>query len=89
MKTKSLIIILIVISSFSVKSQTPEKISGFSDIKLSYNISFIKDKPDFIPFGTGLEFTYNISKKFSGDFGITFKPTGKKIEDIYYPGDWG
>ena len=90
MKTKLLIIIFLVLAYNSVNSQTSDKITGFSDIKLSYNISsmsaggdhFKKDET-IIPFGVGLELNYILGKRYSIILGIEFRTTGQRIEDSY------
>jgi hypothetical protein len=96
MKTRLLIIFLIAINSVSVKSQISEKLTGFSDIKLSYNLSSMSAGGDhfkkgetIIPFGAGLELTYNLSKRFSSDFGIEFRTTGKRIADSFIISEFG
>jgi hypothetical protein len=89
MKTKSFILFLILANSIQLKSQTSEKITGFTDIKLSYTVSFISDDPFFTPFGSGLELGYSLGNRFSFDFGFTIKPTKKLIKDNLQWGDWG
>jgi hypothetical protein len=96
MKTRLLIIFLITISSVTLRSQTSEKLTGFSEVKLSYILSSMsaggyhfKKGETIIPYGTGLEFTYNLSKRFSSDFGIGFRTTGKRIVDSFVISEFG
>jgi hypothetical protein len=96
MKARMLIVFLVIIGSFSVKSQTSEKFAGFSYIKLSYNVSSMSAGGDhfkkgetIIPFGTGLEINYNLSKRFSFDFGFEFRTTGKRIIDSFIISEFG
>ncbi|OFY69995.1 MAG: hypothetical protein A2Y71_12085 [Bacteroidetes bacterium RBG_13_42_15] len=96
MKTKLLIIFLVTICSVTLRSQTSEKITGFSDIRFSYFLSSMsaggyhfKKGETIIPYGTGLELTYNLSKRFSTDFGIGFRTTGKRIVDSFIMSEFG
>lgn len=96
MKTKTFIVVLILVNTIPLKSQTANKIRGFNDIKFSYNISsmsaggnhFEKDET-MIPFGTAWELSYNLSKRFSTDIGIGFRSTGKRIIDGFVISEWG
>jgi len=90
MKTKWVFIIIITIFSIVGKSQTPERITKFTDFRISYNISSMSAGGDhfakgetIIPFGAGFEITYSLSKRFSSDFGIEFRSTGNRIEDSF------
>jgi len=86
MKTGWLIIIVFVISLTSGYSQTSDKQSRFTDIRLSYIISsmsaggghFRKDET-IKPYGAGLELTFNLSRRFSFDFGTGFRTQGRRI----------
>ncbi|RPI68345.1 MAG: hypothetical protein EHM47_14605 [Ignavibacteriales bacterium] len=96
MKTKSVIIILILVCSISLKSQTMEKTTGFSDMKFSYIISSMSAggnhfeiNETMIPIGIGWEMTYNLSKRFSTNIGIEFRTTGKRILDSFVISEWG
>ncbi|MFZ0280565.1 MAG: hypothetical protein WAL29_02865 [Bacteroidales bacterium] len=96
MKTKSAVIFLILISSSAVKSQTPEEVRGFSDIKFSYDISSMsaggehfRRNETLIPFGLGLELTYNLSKRFSTNIGIELRTTGKRTIDSFIISEFG
>jgi len=90
MKIKSLIIIIFAIFSAVGKSQTSERIAGFTDFRIFFNISSMSAGGDhfakgetIIPFGAGFEINYNLSKRFSSDFGIEFRSTGNRIEDSF------
>ena len=95
MKTKSAVIVLILISSI-VKSQTPEAVRGFSDIKFSYNISSMsaggehfRRNETMIPYGLGSELTYNLGKRFSTSIGIEIRTTGKRTIDSFIISEFG
>jgi len=96
MKTSILILILILTITISGKTQSSDKISGFSDIKFSYNISsmsagghhFKKDET-IIPWGAGIESSYNITKRLSTDFGIEFRTTANRVTDGFIISEFG
>jgi hypothetical protein len=96
MKTRLLIIFLVSLSSVTLRSQTSGKLTGFSEIKLSYILSSMsaggyhfKKGETIIPYGTGFELTYNLSKRVSSDFGIGFRTTGKRIIDSFVISEFG
>jgi hypothetical protein len=96
MKTRLLILILLVLVTKIAISQTSEKNTGFSDIKLSYALSsmsagedqFVKNESK-IPFGIALETNYSLSKKLSFSFGIEYRTTGNRITDSFMISDFG
>lgn len=96
MKTRLLIIILLVLITKTTISQTSEKNTGFSDIKLSYALSsmsaggdhFIKDET-MIPFGIAFETNYSLSKKLSFSLGLEYRTAGNRITDSFIISDFG
>jgi hypothetical protein len=88
MKTKLFVLSFFLIWCIPSLSQTSENIKGFSDLRLFYNVSFISEDPFTIPYGAGLSTSFTLNKRLSLDFGLTIKPTEKKIDDRTYPGDW-
>jgi hypothetical protein len=83
MKTRISLFILIFILPGIVKSQEISKITYFSDLKFSYNISSMtaggfhfKKNDSLIPFGFGVESSVLSIKRFSVDFGFEFRTTG-------------
>jgi hypothetical protein len=96
MKKKSLILILLTTFTTLGYSQTSDKKSGFTEVRLSYILSsmsaggdhFRKDET-IIPYGTGLELIFNFSKRFSSDFSIVFRTTGKRIQDTFVISELG
>ena len=96
MKAGLLIVIFISISSASVLSQAQVKAGGLSDIKLAYSVSSMsaggyhfKKGETIIPYGIGSEMTFNLSKRFSYDFGIVFRTTGKRVTDSFVISEFG
>ena len=96
MKTRLLIIIFLVLVSKTAISQTSEKNTGFSDMKLSFALSsmsaggdhFIKDET-MIPFGIAFETNYYLSKKLSFSLGLEYRTTGNRITDSFMISDFG
>lgn len=96
MKFGLLIIFLFTISSVTIRSQTSEKLTGYSEIRFSYCVSSMsaggyhfKKGETIIPYGTGLELTYNLSIRVSSDFGIGIRTTGKRIVDSFVISEFG
>lgn len=69
-------------------SQTSDNISGFTEFRFFYNLSFISEDPFTTPYGAGLSTSFTLNKRLSLDFGITIKPTAKEIDDRTFVGDW-
>ncbi len=96
MKTRLLIIIFLVIVSKTAVSQTSEKATGLSDMKLSYALSsmsaggdhFVKDESR-IPFGIAFETNYSLGKKLSLGLGLEYRTTGNRITDSFIISDFG
>ena len=90
MKIKLIFIVIVAIFSTVGKSQTSERITGFSDFRIFFNVFSISAGGDhfakgetIIPFGAGFEINYSLSKRFSSDFGVEFRTTGNRIEDSF------
>ncbi len=84
------------ICSIPVRSQTVEKLRGFSDLKFSYNISSMsaggyhfQKNETIIPYGIGSDLTCNLSKRFSASIGIELRTTGKRSLDSFIISEWG
>jgi hypothetical protein len=85
-KTKSLTIFcLIVLITCNLQAQDEK--NGFSDIKLSYNISSISAGGNhfstgetLLPFGAGLEFVYYLGKRTYVNLGFIFKTSGNQTQ---------
>lgn len=88
MKTRLCVFTFFLILCIPSISQTSENINGFTDFRLSYNVSFISEDPFDLLYGAGLSTSFTFNKRLSLDFGLTVKPTKKKIEDRTYMGDW-
>lgn len=89
MKTKLFVLSFFLTSCVPLISQTSENIRGFTDFRFFYNFSFISEDPFNTPYGAGLSTSFTLNKRLSLDFGVTIKPTEKKIDDRTFYGDWG
>jgi len=83
MKTRVIIFLLCIFLLRVSYAQPLEKISGFSEVKISYNISSMsaggnhfEKMETIIPWGSGIETVYDIIKRFSIGLGFEFRTTG-------------
>lgn len=74
-------------TSLSAFSQTSNS-RGFSELRLSYNLSFISEDPLTTSTGISFRSIYTLNDKFSIDAGMIIKPTRKEIKDHDFIGDW-
>jgi hypothetical protein len=88
MNIKTLLLVFLVMFANITLAQDKKK--GFSDIRFSYIFSSVsaeantfENSETLIPYGIGLETTYSLNTRLKTELGMSFKTTGKVIDDGY------
>lgn len=94
MKPKMLALFILISYAHIVLAQDEK--NGFSDIRFSYILSsisagenFFKNDDTKIPYGIGIETTYNLNKRLNLSIGVSFKTTGLLTIDGFRIGEFG